>query len=110
MKQITVIGNLGKDSEISTKGNLNFTLGVSDDVDKTKTDWFNCYMENTSLQQYLKKGKKILITGRLYFSKTANGEHKNNIQVKDFSFVDTIKKQNNQEPETSNTSDGRLHF
>lgn len=90
MKQITIIGNLGKDAETSSKGGaMNFTVGVSDDVDKTKTDWFNCYYDNMSLISYMRKGKYVAISGRFYTKEGSDGKTRLNINVDSVKFINT---------------------
>lgn len=92
MKQITIIGNLGKDAEVKRIGDNDyavFTVGVKDDEN---TQWFNCYKYGTNekLLPYLTKGSKMLIQGKLSI-KTSEKEGKTyvnaNINVANIEFL-----------------------
>lgn len=69
--QITIVGNLGKDPETRTAGSAqvcSFSVAVSDPFKKDHTDWF--YVDafgkaGEFAAQYLKKGNKVLVTGRI---------------------------------------------
>ena len=78
MNRITLIGNAGKDPEITTvKGDrkvAKFSLAVNEFSKNekgekvTNTTWFNCVAWDKSgetLATYLKKGQKVFIEGRL---------------------------------------------
>lgn len=104
MKQLTIIGNLGKDIETLSTGNYNVTVGVSDDVDKSQTDWFNCYLEKQAFGKiipYLKKGSHVLFMGRMYITTTKDGKTKMNLQVKDCKIM-------NSKPTTTQVNIGEI--
>jgi len=69
----TIVGNLGKDSEMKTadNGNTRLVFSVADTVgygDNKKTQWVNCTLfgkRGDSLQQYLTKGTKVVIFGEV---------------------------------------------
>ncbi len=72
-QRIIVLGNLGKDAELKTtqsgKAMLMFSLAVSTGHgDNIHTEWFNVAKMGEGvdkLVQYLKKGKGVLIEGKL---------------------------------------------
>lgn len=70
MQTITITGNIGKDAELATRKDgsqyLTFRVAV-DERDKAPT-WYDValYVSNpANLQQYLVKGARVLINGRL---------------------------------------------
>lgn len=81
MQKLIITGNLGKDPEIKSFENggkvANFTVGVTERGYKTKdgkdipdhTEWFNCVVKQNGLagvvEQYVKKGNKVLIEGKI---------------------------------------------
>jgi single-strand DNA-binding protein len=75
MMQLTIAGNVGKDSELRNTANgdsvLSFSLAVDGGKDKNgnKRDstWFDCSIwgkRADALQGYIKKGSKLVVTGR----------------------------------------------
>ncbi len=109
MKLITILGNLGVDATKTDKNYLYFTVGVSDDVDKTKTDWFRCFSDKLNLAQYLKKGKQVIIQGRLSFKENTYNKD-NTMPNKIVNYVNVLsidfipgKKPNSNNNETENT-------
>ena len=68
MNNITVAGQLGKDSELKQIGQdqvLSFSVADSQGREKP-TIWWNCQLwgkRATSLQQYLTKGQSVTVTG-----------------------------------------------
>jgi len=68
MNNITVAGQLGKDSELKTVGQdqvLSFSVADSQGREKP-TIWWRCQLwgkRATSLQQYLVKGTAVTISG-----------------------------------------------
>jgi len=75
-------GRLGKDAELKTVGQQNMQMvafsiaanlarnGAKEDL----TVWFNCSMfRNTKLVEFLKKGTRVLVNGRLEFAKSQDG-------------------------------------
>lgn len=81
MQKLIITGNLGKDPEIKSFENggkvANFTVGVTERGYTTKdgktvpdhTEWFNCVVKQNGLagvvEQYVKKGNKVLIEGKI---------------------------------------------
>ncbi|ACT96684.1 single-stranded DNA-binding protein [Dyadobacter fermentans] len=72
MKQIQIIGNLGRDAKIfSSNGSefISFSVAVNDDYTNAngerieRTDWFNVTTTRLSLLQYLTKGTKVFVQG-----------------------------------------------
>lgn len=71
MQTITITGNIGKDAELATRKDgsqyLTFRVAVDEGRDKSPT-WYGValYVSNpANLQQYLVKGARVLIQGRL---------------------------------------------
>ena len=75
MQNLTIAGNCGKDAELrTTQGGdqvLNFSLAVDNGKDKqgNKRDpsWFDCSIwgkRASSLESYITKGTKLVLTGR----------------------------------------------
>jgi len=75
MQQLTIAGNVGKDAELRQTQNgdqvLNFSIAVDNGKDKdgNKRDatWFDCSLwgkRASSLQSYITKGTKLVVTGR----------------------------------------------
>lgn len=71
MKQIQIIGNIGKDAEVKKFGDTEyttFTVAVTEKVkEETVTTWFDClkYGTNDKLRPYLLKGSKVFVQGNL---------------------------------------------
>lgn len=71
MQTITITGNIGKDAELASRKDgsqyLTFRVAVDEGRDKSPT-WYGValYVSNpANLQQYLVKGARVLIHGRL---------------------------------------------
>ena len=90
MNKIMLIGNLGKDPEMSYTASgtavTKFSLAVNRNVKsptgerQTETDWFNIIAWNQlaeTCNSYLKKGSKIFVEGRLSQRKYTD---KNNVE------------------------------
>lgn len=73
MKNITIAGNLGKDSVLRTTNNGDKVLGWSVAVEERngqdkRTLWFDCSLwgkRGEALAQYLTKGSKVAVAGEL---------------------------------------------
>ena len=81
MQKVILIGNFGKDPEVKSFDNggklANFNVGVTERGYKTKegkeipdhTEWFTCSVRQPGLvgvvEQYLKKGNKVFVEGKL---------------------------------------------
>jgi len=72
MKQLTIIGNLGRDAEIKEwdgKRYTSFSIAYSerfkkDGVTTEKTEWYSIISPREQLAQYLKSGSKVLVQGK----------------------------------------------
>lgn len=92
MNNITVAGQLGKDSELKQVGQeqvLSFSVADSQGRDKPSI-WWNCQLwgrRATSLQQYLVKGASVTITGQVtqreYTDKTGQKKIAQDVRVND---------------------------
>ena len=72
MNQITLIGRLTKDPELkysqSGKAFCRFSVAVPKEFNRSETDYFDCVAWNKVAEiiaDYLRKGKKIAVQGRL---------------------------------------------
>lgn len=73
MKQIQIIGNIGKDATLHSTNGRDFvrcSVAVSEkwtvgDEKKEKTDWFSVFVNQKSLLPYLKKGTSVFVQGDL---------------------------------------------
>ena len=72
MNQITLIGRLTKDPELkysqSGKAFCRFSVAVPKEFNRNETDYFDCVAWNKVAEiiaDYLRKGKKIAVQGRL---------------------------------------------
>lgn len=92
MNNITIAGQLGKDSELKTVGQdqvLSFSVADSQGKEK-QTIWWRCQLwgkRATSLQQYLTKGQAITVSGsvtqRTYTDKDGQEKTSQEIRVND---------------------------
>ena len=92
MNNITVAGQLGKDSELKTVGQdqvLSFSVADSQGREKP-TIWWRCQLwgkRATSLQQYLTKGQAVTVSGsvsqRTYTDKDGQEKTSQEIRVND---------------------------
>lgn len=69
MQKAVIIGNLGRDAEVSTfndRQRLSFTVACSEGKgDQRVTTWYDVDYFNMGLQPYLKKGRQVFVMGRL---------------------------------------------
>ncbi|MET7253439.1 single-stranded DNA-binding protein [Dyadobacter fermentans] len=72
MKQIQIIGNLGRDAKlVNSNGSefISFSVAVNDDYTNMngerieRTDWFSVTTRNLAILQYLTKGAKVFVQG-----------------------------------------------
>ena len=72
MKLITIVGALGKDSELRSNERgefIAFSVAVNKSYKKDSgVDWFGVSYFNTNLHQHLKKGQKVVVSGELLIS------------------------------------------
>ena len=90
-QQVTVLGNLGRDVEsrftADGKQITSFSIGVSEKHGgKEHTEWFNCVAFGKTAEvaaQYLAKGSKCLVIGKLKTEKYTNkdGVEKTSVKV-----------------------------
>ena len=76
----TFSGFIGKDAEIREYGGrkfVSFSVAVNVSVQKgeDKVQWINVAFSNEKLAPYLKKGKQVMVIGRLTFSVYKNEPH-----------------------------------
>ena len=76
MNQVILVGRLTKEPELKYtkdgKGYCNFTLAVSREFKKDETDFINCVAWDKraeAIANYVKKGNKLGIIGRLQIDK-----------------------------------------
>ena len=97
MQQITIAGNVGKDAELRRTGNGDVVLGFSVAVDNGKdkngnkrdSTWFDCSIwgkRAESLERYITKGTKVVLTGRPT-AREHNGKAYLGISVNDLTFM-----------------------
>lgn len=111
MNNIILTGNMVKDSELTTVGNkqtpkLSFTIANNEGYgDNKKTTFINCVLWGKSaenLANYLLKGTKILVKGKLdirsYDDKEGNKKYITEVVVDMFGGVELLgsKSSNNQ--------------
>ncbi|WP_031527032.1 single-stranded DNA-binding protein [Dyadobacter crusticola] len=73
MKQIQIIGNIGKDATLHSTNGREFvrcSVAASEkwkvgEETKEKTDWFSVFVNQKSLLSYLKKGTSVFVQGEL---------------------------------------------
>ena len=99
MNQIILIGNLGADIELKTTNSGKYVasvnMAVKGDYNKEKTDWIPLVFWNKSAEtaaQYLHKGSKIAVVGRLsarnYDDKEGKKRTAYEVVVERFEFLD----------------------
>lgn len=101
MKVITIVGTLGRDSEVrENKGGqfATFSVAVKKGYNRDAgTDWFQVNYYNTKLSEYLTKGKKVVVSGSLDIVEkdTDNGPRTYyNIRANQVEFADSGKRSN----------------
>ena len=79
MNRVTIIGNLGQDAQVRVLDNgqaaISFSIGETErwkdqqGNKQERTEWFNCTLwrksDQTAIAQYLKKGTKVMVEGRI---------------------------------------------
>jgi len=91
MNQITIVGNVGSDPEVSTSTNgiktAKYSIAVTKKTkDEKKTTWFRIIQFRYSAEfaeNYIKKGMKILIVGEIEIDEYTdkNGIKQKSIQI-----------------------------
>ena len=114
MKAITIVGTVGKDSEIqeNSKGqSVAISVAVNRGYKREDgTDWFTVYYWNTKVAEYIKKGTRITASGSLQIVDRVgqDGQKRTyfNVRASDIDFS------NNRKPEqttnNNHTEDDKL--
>lgn len=115
INNVNLSGRLTRDPELrTTQGGtevLDFSIAVSEwQKDHEYANYFDCVMfgkRASSVSQYLSKGSKVSLSGRLHQNRwqdqQGNNRYKVNVVVSDIEFMSTSKKQAN-EPVADDTS------
>ena len=112
INQVTISGNLGRDSELrktqSGMAILSFTVAVNERRKNSQgewsdyTNWIGVSMFGTraeKLHDYLRKGTKVCVQGKLRYSEwERDGQKKSKIEVIADEIELMAKKQERQEP------------
>ena len=105
MNQVILVGRLTKEPELKYtkdgKGYCNFTLAVSREFKKDETDFINCVAWDKraeAIANYVKKGNKLGIIGRLQIDKN-NDIFYTKIAVEKIEFLENSKKEENKDNE-----------
>lgn len=104
MNKVILIGNLGRDPELKVTPGDNklarFSLATSEywkdktsGERKSKTEWHNCIAWNNEAERamkLLKKGKSVMVEGKLKYTKDKEDEKKiyANIEITNFVLLD----------------------
>lgn len=113
MNKVILIGRLSRDPEVKTTQNTTFaryTLAVDrrfkKDNDTQTADFINCVTFGKSAEfaeQYLRKGTKIAITGRIQTGKYTNRDgqtvYTTDVVVEDHEFVESKAKEEKEKPD-----------
>lgn len=106
MNNVTLLGRITKDPELKYTGSgklyCRFTLAVNREFNKEETDFINCVAWDKraeTIEKYLKKGKRILVAGRLMIGSYDNKEGKKvyttDVIVDNFNIIDFENKNEN---------------
>lgn len=93
MNKIHLIGNSCKDCELTTTGNTQYSrisLAVGRSYNRDKTDFFNCTAFGKLAEivaQYVKKGTKIAVIGRLEFNEGTDGKRHHSVIVEEMELL-----------------------
>lgn len=112
INQVTISGNLGRDSELrktqSGMAILSFTVAVNERRKNSQgewsdyTNWIGVSMFGTraeKLHDYIKKGTKVCVQGKLRYSEwERDGQKKSKVEVIADEIELMAKKQERQEP------------
>lgn len=113
MNKVILIGRLSRDPEVKTTQNTTFaryTLAVDrrfkKDNDTQTADFINCVTFGKSAEfaeQYLRKGTKIAITGRIQTGKYTNRDgqtvYTTDVVVEEHEFVESKAKEEKEKPD-----------
>ena len=115
MKAITIVGTVGKDSEIqeNAKGqSVAISVAVNRGYKREDgTDWFTVYYWNTKVAEFIKKGTKITASGSLQIVEREgqDGQKRTyfNVRASDIDFSNQRKPEQSQSS-NSYTEHGRM--
>ena len=104
MKAITIVGTVGKDSEIqeNAKGqSVAISVAVNRGYKREDgTDWFTVYYWNTKVAEFIKKGTKITASGSLQIVEREgqDGQKRTyfNVRASDIDFTNQRKPEQSQ--------------
>jgi len=117
MNQLILLGNVGSDAEThqfeNNKFAIRFNIAVTESwkdnqgVKQTKTDWFRCirYTTSPNLANYVKKGTKLLVTGKASadaYIKDGQAVAVTVCTVKEIQFIDGPSSTTKQQEGTNN--------
>jgi len=111
MKAITIVGTVGKDSEIqeNTKGqSVAISVAVNRGYKREDgTDWFTVYYWNTKVAEFIKKGTKITASGSLQIVEREgqDGQKRTYFNVR-ASDIDFTNKRKPEQQEDNRMSEG----
>lgn len=108
MQKIILRGRLGKDSETFPFGErqaLKFPLACDHGRGETvKTTWYDIVFFRTQLQQYLTKGKELIISGRLDVRKSEGKDGRTYVNLTvyadDLEFIGKSSSQGNSQDQS----------
>lgn len=102
LNRVELIGYVGKDPMCTVVGEKNvemarFSLAITRDYDKEKTDWVNCVcfgnIVSNLIKPYLKKGALIYAVGCLEFSsyedKEGNKRSSSSVRLSEIKIIST---------------------
>ena len=106
MNNVILLGRITKDPELKYTGSgklyCRFTLAVNREFNKEETDFINCVAWDKraeTIEKYLRKGKRILVAGRLMIGSYDNKEGKKvyttDVIVDNFNIIDFENKNEN---------------
>lgn len=106
MNNVTLMGRLTRDPELQYSNNgtafSKFSIAVPRDFKRDETDFINCLAFGKiaeTIAEYLKKGKRIALQGRIqtgsYNNKEGQRVNTFEVVVDKFEFVDSAKSEEN---------------
>lgn len=113
MNNVTLMGRLTRDPELQYSNNgtafSKFSIAVPRDFKRDETDFINCLAFGKiaeTIAEYLKKGKRIALQGRIqtgsYNNKEGQRVNTFEVVVDKFEFVDSAKSEENNKNVRSN--------
>ena len=113
MNHVTLMGRLTRDPELKYANNgtafCRFTVAVNRDFNREEADFINCLAFKKTAEtiaEYLSKGKRIAIIGRIQTGSYENKERQKiytfEVVVDRFEFIDSSKTQENKNQSYSN--------